>query len=51
MEIDSEIEVKQDGLGQEYFERERAIYSALGDRVEKDTQAEFFTNVEDAVYE
>ena len=51
MEINSSVEEKQDGLGQEYFEKERAIYSAVGDRVERDTQAEFFNNVEDAVFE
>ena len=51
MEINSSVEEKQDGLGQEYFEKERAIYSAVGDRVERDTEAEFFNNVEDAVFE
>ena len=50
MEVNSEVEVKLDGHGQEYFEPERAIYSAVDDCVEKDAEAEFFNNDEDPIF-
>ena len=45
------MEVRLDGHGQEYFIPERAIYSTIGDRVEKDSEAEFFNNDEDPIFD
>ena len=50
MEVNSEVEVRLDGHGQEYFEREQAIYSAVGDKRERDSEAEFFSNVANPVF-
>lgn len=50
MEINSEMEEK-DAVEQQFFEPERAIFSQLQDRDEVDTQAEFFSNVTDPVFE
>ena len=49
MEIDSDMQEKEAGQ-QEYFEPEQAIYSQDGERVERETQAEFFSNVVNPVF-
>ena len=50
MEVDSEVEEKEK-VASEYFEPERAIFSQLQDREERNTQAEFFSNVANPVFE
>ena len=50
MEINSSVEEK-DAVVQEWFEPERAIFSQLGDRVEKTNSFEFFSNVHNPVFE